>query len=335
MGRGPALRRSPGLRLPTLRGTPPQRPRHFLPRGRSVTIFSAMIANAMDSISARVSTRRYDPAASAEEALDAFRPLLEKPVTGPWGTTCRFRILDGRDPATGDVNQLATYGMIEGARYFLAGALRPGPGASEDFGWAMEGLVLEATARGLGTCWLGGTLDRRAFAGGLELAEDEVLGAASPLGIPAARLGMRNRLIRGLTGADQRRPFPKWVFCTDDGRGLDEHDLGNWLLPLAALRRAPSASNKQPWRVVGDPETGIWHFFVDEVPAYNRRFAPVYLQNMDLGIGLRHFYEAATAQKLPGTLQPVVALPETPAAVPRGCGPAVKENWLPVAVWKP
>ena len=67
---------------------------------------------------------------------------------------------------------------------------------------------------------------------------------------------------------------------------------------------APSASNKQPWRVVrrGDD----WHFFLQRTKGYGKG-SPVFavlrladLQRVDLGIALCHFELAAGELGLAG-----------------------------------
>jgi hypothetical protein len=205
--------------------------------------------------------------------------------------------------------------MISGARHYLTGAMKPAPRASEDFGWLMEEVILKATSLGLGSCWLGGTLDRAVFGSHICLAEDEFLPAASPLGWPPARQTVKDRMIRGLVKADRRQPFARLFFDGSPAAPLDEERAGVWLDALLAVRQAPSASNKQPWRIIRDPagRQDGWHFFLDEDPPYNRRFAPALMQNIDMGIALRHFAAVAAEQGLPGRVQ-VLAASEVPAA---------------------
>ena len=44
----------------------------------------------------------------------------------------------------------------------------------EDFGYLMERVILYATALGLGTCWLGGTLTKSSFAEKIDLRAGEM-----------------------------------------------------------------------------------------------------------------------------------------------------------------
>jgi hypothetical protein len=73
---------------------------------------------------------------------------------------------------------------------------------------------------------------------------------------------------------------------------------------LEGVRMAPSASNKQPWRIV---RTGAdWHFYLQRTKGYGKG-SPIFrllrltdLQRVDLGIALCHFELAAREAGLAG-----------------------------------
>jgi hypothetical protein len=73
---------------------------------------------------------------------------------------------------------------------------------------------------------------------------------------------------------------------------------------LEGVRMAPSASNKQPWRIV---RTGAdWHFYLQRTKGYGKG-SPIFrllrltdLQRVDLGIALCHFELAARETGLAG-----------------------------------
>jgi len=65
------------------------------------------------------------------------------------------------------------------------------------------------------------------------------------------------------------------------------------------VRLAPSASNRQPWRVVQDGSA--YHFYLQRTPGYGRGFPFTLLgladlQRVDIGIAMCHF--ALTASEL-------------------------------------
>lgn len=47
--------------------------------------------------------------------------------------------------------------------------------------------MLYAQSLGIGTVWIGGTMDRAAFEATMELGENEVMPCVSPLGYPAKK----------------------------------------------------------------------------------------------------------------------------------------------------
>jgi len=70
------------------------------------------------------------------------------------------------------------------------------------------------------------------------------------------------------------------------------------------VRRAPSASNKQPWRIVRDRDRGNFHFILERTKNYYRNWKIVGmedLQRVDMGIAMHHFEAAAAELKLKGS----------------------------------
>ena len=86
------------------------------------------------------------------------------------------------------------------------------------------------------------------------------------------------------------------AFCIP-GSVADDRKVGlgsKWDFPLEMVRLAPSAVNKQPWRVVVDGN--MVHFFeVHSLPA-----AEVDLQRVDVGIAICHFHLAVLEQGMAG-----------------------------------
>jgi nitroreductase len=69
------------------------------------------------------------------------------------------------------------------------------------------------------------------------------------------------------------------------------------------VRLAPSASNKQPWRVV--QQEGRFHFFLQRTknypsPVFNQILKLSDLQRIDIGIAMSHFQLSLTAVGLMG-----------------------------------
>ena len=200
------------------------------------------------------------------------------------------------------MGRIGTYGVIKNAPAFVVGAVKPGPFVFADYGYALEGVVLAATANGLGTCWLGGTFDRNGATDALRLSEGELVPAITPIGETAERRTILDRTMRALAGSRKRQPWSSLFFDGNWNKPLSEAEAGPWARALEAVRLGPSASNKQPWRIArtGSAENPAFHLFLYEDAAYNSAIRGIRIQELDIGIAMRHFEAAAIALGLPG-----------------------------------
>jgi nitroreductase len=270
----------------------------------------------VDLIRRRTSCRTY-----LEQLIE---PGLRSQITdfaaslgpGPMGGAARFELIAADPGDSASLRQLGTYGFIRGATAYLVGATQDGEEKLEDFGFLMEKLVLFTTDLGLGTCWLGGTFTKSSFAQRIHALPDELIPAVTPVGYCAPTRRPVERLIRNSAGSDQRLPVERLFFDGQFELPLPLSSAGDYALPLEMVRLAPSASNRQPWRIVRD-EAG-WHFYLQRTPGYrdsmlNRLFNQADLQRVDLGIAMCHFELTARELGLAGEwLQaaPGIILPE-------------------------
>lgn len=273
----------------------------------------------MDIIKARVSVRKYGNIPLGPEIRSALAGLTAETLPGPFGNRVRFHIVDASEGRENNFKVPGTYGMISGASVYIAGSVIPGPMAMEDFGYRMEDLILNATRLGLGTCWLGGTFRRGEFAERLSLESGEIIPAVTPVGFAAARPGIRETIVRGLVRAGSRRPFHS-LFYSAELEALTETTAGAEVTILEAVRLAPSASNKQPWRIICTGKGKEFHLFLDEDPLYNRAIPGIKIQYIDMGIAMRHLDGAAADAGLRGSWQ---RLPLPP----------VQTGWKYIASW--
>jgi nitroreductase len=265
------------------------------------------MTNPTDSIMAiirkRFSCRTYLDRPLSSDARERLLDSMATLTTGPLGSTARFQLTAATDEDGDSLRGLGTYGFIKGARAFLIGATTPAPKNLEDFGYLMERLVLLATEMDLGTCWLGGTFTRSAFAQKIQATADEIIPAVSPIGYIADPARARNSELRRRIGSEQRLPWEQLFFRGTTGQPLTREETGEFALPLDMLRLAPSASNKQPWRVVKDG--GAWHFYLKRTSGYNSGIAHRLLklpdlQRVDMGIAMCHFALTAAEMGLGG-----------------------------------
>ncbi len=252
-------------------------------------------------------TRRSIRSFSGNPLTDGNRSLIEAAIedTGavPFGTHPRFVLVEPKQSGDQKSGRIGTYGVIKNAPAYIVGALKPSQFAFADFGYAFEGIMLSAVSGGMGTCWLGGTFDRAGVAKALQPAGDEIVPAITPVGEPSDRKTFADSAIRALAGSRNRKMWDKLFFNGAFGHPLAASEAGPWAAVLEAVRQGPSASNKQPWRVVrtGTAALPEFHVFLEEDALYNNAIPGVRLQEIDIGIAMRHFEVAARAGKLPGS----------------------------------
>jgi hypothetical protein len=272
----------------------------------------------MDAIQKRVSIRTYDGKPLSADEEKAIRASFAEAVPGPFGAVPRF-LLALRDEleagegegAKGRV-KIGTYGMIVGPRAFIAGVVEKRPFACVDFGYSLEGIVLRATELSLGTCWLGGAFGRGAIASALKAGSNEFVPATTPIGHAAERRSLQDKLVHRGAGVTSRKE-PAELFFSAGATGALEPltDAGRWAEVLEAVRRGPSASNKQPWRLVVDRRGGkeALHLVMHEDERYNNMLGDVKLQELDMGIAMRHVEVAAEAFGIRGSWKRLEAEP--------------------------
>jgi nitroreductase len=237
-------------------------------------------------IEQRFSCRTYADKAMEEETLQKIKEIISSLPAGPFGGKPRLQIVSAASSPR-EWKQLGTYGIIKNARMYIVGAITDARNAMEDYGYCKELFILKATELGLGTCWLGGTFSSSSFAKAINLQESELLPTVSPIGYPAERKSLAEKMMRGMVGADKRKPWSGLFFAGNFSQPITEEGAGIYAAALANLRLAPSASNKQPWRVLRDT-AGVFHFYLSRALGYNL-LRGVSLQDIDMGIAMCHF----------------------------------------------
>jgi len=266
------------------------------------------VTGASEAIAARYSCRTYDGQALAAAERRKVEALAAGPHEVPFGNRLRFALFDAVAVGGTKEVRLGTYGVIRGAPCFVAGAVRDGDGALEDYGFALERIVLGLTAMGLATCWLAGTYRRGAFAERLALNDNEILPAVTPVGHPAARPSPIDVAFRLGAGSSRRQAWEK-LFT------VSREEAGPWAPCLEAVRRGPSATNAQPWRIAKDPRKPVFHLgLAGPAPRHSPR-------RLDAGIAMCHFALVASELGLagvwvaPGSLREADRPPEPPGTV--------------------
>ena len=196
--------------------------------------------------------------------------------------------------------------VVVGTDLYIGAKMKDAPHMNEAFGYAFETLVLHAQSLGIGTVWIGGTMDRGAFEKAMELAEDEVMPCVSPLGYPAEKMSVREKMMRAGVKADSRFSFGEIAFQNSFDTPLTADAAGKLFLPIETVRLAPSAVNKQPWRIVITDD--VVHFYLQR--SKNCNGGRIDMQKIDIGIALCHF--ALTANEVGINTEFVIEEPNIP-----------------------
>ncbi len=243
--------------------------------------------NLAELVRTRKSVRSFDGAPLRAEDLEKLAAELSRLET-PFDLPMEFRILDGKE------HKLSSP-VVTGTDLYAAGKLKRGALAEVAYGFAFERFILYAWSLGVGTVWIAGTMDRPAFERAMELADDELLPAVTPLGYPAKKRAIRDAAMRRAIRADTRLPFEALFFSGGFDAPMSPETAGEYREALELVRSAPSAVNKQPWRIV--QRDGGFHFYL------KRSLPPVLkgdVQKLDIGIALAHFVLALEEQGLAG-----------------------------------
>jgi nitroreductase len=263
-------------------------------RNKTIVIMSGYVptVNITETIRQRYSVRLFKKLRLAEPVQDELKVALAALCTAPFRSVTRFLLASASESERSALKGLGTYGFIKNPAAFIIGGVENGPHAMEDYGYAMECAILAATRLGLGTCWLGGSFTQSSFARKLGKREGEVIPAVTALGY-ASEDTRQQDAIRRQARADQRLPWAALFFEGGFEKILLPQNSGAFGEALENVRLGPSASNKQPWRLV--KEDHHWHFYLCRTPGYGQgslvynilRLAD--LQRLDVGIAMCHF----------------------------------------------
>lgn len=245
------------------------------------------------AIPKRRSRRRFDPKrpiepgslAALERVCREFRPF-------PHARACLVN-----EPAKDVFKGIAGgYGKVRGAPAFIAfiGDMRS-PSVQEKTGYTGEGIILEATALGLNTCWVAGFFRPEAVASLIEIKSHERVLAVTPVGYAGGFESFGEKLMTGFGLTHRRLSLSKLV----SSRPVDNPP--EWArVSLEAARQAPSAVNRQPWGFEVDGN-GITVTVRTGGPELN------VAKRLDCGIAMLHIEVAASNSGIRGIWEPLEA----------------------------
>jgi nitroreductase len=143
------------------------------------------------------------------------------------------------------------YGKVKGAPAFIAfiGNMDD-PYCNEKVGYVGEGIILEATALNLSTCWVGALFRPEIACSLAGIRENEKVLAVTPIGYAVEDWSFEERIMTAFGRRHRRKPLSEMV------TGLEATKWTLWIRDsLEAARLAPSAVNRQPWRFYVEPDS--------------------------------------------------------------------------------
>jgi len=256
-------------------------------------------------IKQRISARTYTQRPLEAKDAATLAEFLASNPSGVFQSKLRFQFFAAKPGDADALKGLGTYGQIKHPAGFIIGAIGTSAKNLEDFGYVMEQIVLLATDLGVGTCWLGGSFQQSNFAKAMQCAADETVPAAISIGYPAEKPSWRDKLIHVVMDTKKRFPWEQLFFQGSFHTPLTEAQAGQYAIPLEMVRLAPSASNKQPWRIVNDGNS--FHFYLQRTMKYDPKgkgwFQMADMQRIDIGIAMCHFELTARELGLQGAWQ--------------------------------
>lgn len=232
-----------------------------------------------DDVKNRRSVRSFNGEGVKEELLKDLENY-SKTITNPFDIPVEFLFLNAKEY---DLSSP----VITGEKEYILTKIKAVKNADLAFGYSFQDLLMYAQNKGLGTVIIAGTMPREKFEKAAGITDGELMPCISPIGVVAKKMGVKEVLMRKGIKADTRFPFTKLFFEEDFNKALDEDrakELGIYEA-LEAVRLAPSAVNKQPWRIV--VSGNVAHFYEKKDKGYdNGKFD---LQKVDLGIALYNF----------------------------------------------
>ena len=210
-----------------------------------------------------------------KEKIEAFLKDLEKEYSSKYRFPLMNLKLEGK---------VGTYGVIKGANSYIGGVMLE-DGNLVELGYLFEKIIIYLTSLNIGSCWLGGTFKRDEFTNAMDLSEEETLIVVSPIGYIEEKMSLKEKSMRTIAQSNKRKDFDD-LFFYEGLEPLYLSDLGIYKDALEMIRIGPSASNKQPWRIVKEDHN--YNFYLERTKDYAKNLN-YDIQMLDIGIAMYHF----------------------------------------------
>ena len=238
--------------------------------------------------------RHYERKPVPDESLQSVVKSGENSLALDDGIRVRFYLIKEGKPVAARMTYLTGARFLFGSSpHFIIATSEEKPLFMLNMGFRMEQMILFATQRGLGTCWVGGMFTEERIGGFLGLDKGERVIALTPLGYPDTSFYGRvahDIIELGAMNFGRRKPLNQIAFGSDWGSPLDTEDK-ELLEALECARLAPSWVNAQPWRFLVSGKEII--AVADARGRYSSIRDGKRYYRLDAGIAMSHFFLAA------------------------------------------
>ncbi|WP_100371701.1 nitroreductase family protein [Bacillus sp. FJAT-45037] len=241
----------------------------------------------IDTMRRRQSIRTFDGNDLSKEDIYKLTSYLNdgSNLTGPFGARGRIDLVLVQKNVTEKGIKLGTYGFIKDPKAYLVGSSANDKYSLIEYAYIFHRMTLFATQLGIGTCWMGGTFTRNSFEKEIQLQDDEFIPCVTPLGYPKEKQRVFDKALRFVVRADNKKPWEKLFYDANFTTPLQSENAGPLEIPIEMVRLGPSASNKQPWRLVLSEDRQFCHFYIEHTPNYSKTLG-YQMQLLDMGIAM-------------------------------------------------
>ncbi|TCT15313.1 putative nitroreductase [Natranaerovirga pectinivora] len=249
------------------------------------------VKSIIETIKRRKSIRTYENKLLNTKDLDLINSYIkeEANLISPLGKKIRFQLVPVSKNQTEKGKKIGTYGFIKNPQAYIVGSINKNEGSIVDFGYVFEKFILYLTEMNIGTCWLGGTFNRNNFEEEINIEYNEIIPCITPIGYESENQRFLDKTIRHMAKSDKRKPWSELFFYNTFNNELKEEEANIYKMPLEMVRLSPSASNKQPYRIIVSKDYEEVHFFLERTPKYPGNNLGFEMQKIDIGIAMCHF----------------------------------------------
>lgn len=182
---------------------------------------------------------------------------------------------------------IGSYGKIE-APHYLVVTSEEKEGYLENIGFTLENVVLQLTEMNIGTCWIGGSINKSLLKNIITIEEKQFPVIVLSFGTPEKEEDLKPK-----TPDSYKRKALKDIIKGDLN--------SDWTYIMNAVRVAPSAVNFQPWRYIIDRNSV--DLYVAKKLIITKHIE--LMQKIDAGISLSHLNIACKDKGISLSLKPL------------------------------